>query len=37
MAPKKTIKDLAKKAVTKKQASQVKGGAKLNQRAGAYK
>jgi hypothetical protein len=37
MAPKKTIKNLAKKTVTNKQASQVKGGQKLNIRAGAHK
>jgi hypothetical protein len=34
MAPKKPMKTLAKKTITNKQASQVKGGAKLNIRAG---
>jgi hypothetical protein len=34
MAPKKTIKDLAKKVDSKK-AGQIKGGAKLNIRAGS--
>lgn len=36
MAPKKPIKSLAKKKITNKQASQVKGGAKANLR-GAHK
>lgn len=36
MAPKKTVKNLSKKLDSKK-ASQIKGGAKLNVRAGAHK